>query len=373
MNCSLYIHIPFCKKKCAYCDFISYEKQEELIPGYIDALKKESKYISDLYKKPVIETVFIGGGTPTLLDEKAFSEIFSMIRRDYDTSKLSEVTVEANPGTVTKEKLEHLIKLGANRISIGAQSFRDNLLKGLGRIHNSIEITEAFHMARDAGFKNINLDLMFNLPGEKDGDWLYSLNEAIKLRPEHISTYNLQIEEGTPFFMREAGGELKLADDGVELKLYQQAISTLKENRYEHYEISNFARTGFECKHNITYWKMTDYIGLGAGAHSFIGGVRYASNEKLETYINNDIMSHRSSHKNTGKESMSEMMFLGLRMIKGLRIAEFKKMFGIDIQEIYGSEIEGLLASGMISVSKENILLTEKGLYLANEVFKEFL
>jgi len=373
MSYSLYLHVPFCKRKCDYCDFPSYAGKENLIPEYLEALKAELGYYSSVYDKPSIGTIYVGGGTPTLLSEDQISSLFEAIRKDFDVLPGSEITSEANPGTVTKEKLRALMNCGANRISLGAQTFNNDLLKKLGRIHLEHEITEAFGLIREAGFKNVNLDLIFALPGGSLKDWQGSLVKTVKLNPEHISTYNLQIEEGTPLYIEKLEGALLLPGEEDELKMYQIAIAFLNENGYRQYEISNFAREGFECAHNTAYWTMKEYIGIGAGAHSFINNTRTENTPFIEKYLSGDFSSIKTEHVNTKKESMQEMIFLGLRMMKGFNLNDFTGRFGIGFREIYKKEIEELTNDHLIEMAGKNVRLTEKGLFLANEVFKKFL
>jgi len=373
MSCSLYLHIPFCRKKCNYCDFPSYAGRENLIPEYIEALKSELGYYSSIYERPSITTVYVGGGTPTLLPEEAISSLFGSIRKDFNVRSDAEVTFEANPGTVTKEKLKALMNAGVNRISLGAQTFTDNLLKKLGRIHLEHEINEAYEMVRDAGFRNVNLDLIFALPGGNINDWQETLVKAVRLNPEHISTYNLQIEEGTPFYIDKLEGDLLMPEEEDELEMYKTAIAFLKENGYEHYEISNFARKGHESAHNKAYWTLQDYIGAGAGAHSFINNIRIENTPSLEKYLTKDFSNIKTEHVNTKKETMQEMIFLGLRLIKGFNLNDFTRRFGVGFREIYKKELAELTDDGMLEMDGKNVKLTEKGLFLANEVFKKFL
>ncbi len=373
MSYSLYIHIPFCRKKCDYCDFPSYAGRESLMPEYIEALKAEIGYYSSVYDRPTVKTIYVGGGTPTLLPEELISTLFESVRKDFDVPAGVETTFEANPGTVTKEKLKTLIGQGVNRISLGAQTFNNTLLKKLGRIHLEHEITEAYYLIREAGFKNVNIDLIFALPGESSGDWQGSLTKTVKLKPEHISTYNLQIEEGTPLYAEKLEGDLILPSEEKELEMYESAISYLEESGYVQYEISNFAREGFECAHNKAYWTLQDYIGVGAGAHSFMNNVRIENTPYLEKYLSKDFSGIKTEHVNTKKESMQEMVFLGLRLIKGFHLNDFTRRFGIGFREIYKKELAELIDEGLIEINVKNVRLTEKGLFLANEVFKKFL
>lgn len=328
MKYSLYVHIPFCKRKCNYCDFPSYAGKENYIPDYIEALKAEVGYISSLYDSPEISTIYVGGGTPTLLSDGNLQTIFDSLRKDFTIAKDAEITVEANPGTVTKEKLSAMFGAGVNRISLGAQTFNNRMLKKLGRIHLAHETRDAFALIREAGFKNVNIDLIFSLPGENLKDWKETLKQTLVLSPEHISTYNLQIEEGTPFYGEKLEGSLKMPSEELELEMYEYAISSLKDSGYHHYEISNFAKEGHECLHNIAYWTLKDYIGIGAGAHSYLNGSRIGNTPILEKYLSRDFAAIKTEHKNTKKENMQEMVFLGLRLIDGFNLNDFTGRFG---------------------------------------------
>jgi oxygen-independent coproporphyrinogen-3 oxidase len=373
MSYSLYVHIPFCKKKCNYCDFPSYAGKESLIPDYIEALKGESGYYSSIYEKPRIKTVFVGGGTPTLLSEADILNLFDTLRSDFSILPDAEITFEANPGTVTKEKLKALTSCGVNRISLGAQTFNNNLLKKLGRIHLEHEIIEAYVMIREAGFRNINIDLIFALPGESIKDWYETIKKAVDLKPEHISTYNLQVEEGTPLYLDKMEGSLNLPDEDSELKMFRASLTYLAVNGYRHYEISNFARSGFECRHNITYWTLEDYIGIGLGAHSYINGIRIENTVDMDKYLSKIFKEIKSEHVNTNKENMSEMIFLGLRLIEGLDLKNFAGRFGVSFRELYSKELDELISDKLLEITDKNARLTKKGLFLANEVFKIFL
>ena len=373
MSYSLYIHIPFCKKKCAYCDFPSYAGKEGLIPEYIEALKAEAGYYASLYERPKVKTIFFGGGTPTLLTEDQIADIFDALSTDFDIESGAEISVEANPGTVTRGKLKALKKAGANRISLGAQTFNNKLLKKIGRIHKEHEIAQAYDQIREADFTNVNLDLIFALPGESMDDWRDTLRKAVELKPEHISTYNLQLEEGTPLYAEKLDGSLILPNEEKELKMYEFAILYLSVNGFSQYEISNYSKSGFECKHNITYWTMQEYIGLGSGAHSYMNGTRIENTADIEKYLSKNIKEIKSEHFNSKKENMQEFIFLGLRLNRGLNLNDFTGRFGIGFRELYKKEIEELTNDGLLEIAGKTVKLTEKGLHLANEVFKAFL
>ena len=372
MTLSLYVHVPFCKKKCDYCDFVSYAGRESAIDDYLEALSVESAKVSADLQRHEVATVFIGGGTPTLLEPDRIEKAFKTLRSNFDFQSGAEITVEANPGTITRDKLKALRENGVNRISLGVQSLDDEMLKKLGRIHRSFEVISSVEMIREAGFRNLGLDLIFAIPGQSQKDWIRTLEGAVKLKPEHISTYNLQIEEGTPFHTEMTEGALRPQSEEAELDMYRTAISKLKEAGYSHYEISNFAKPGMESRHNIVYWKMGDYIGLGCGAHSYLNGTRIENSSDLSSYIKDPVGS-KHEHRNTKKENMQEFVFLGLRMMDGFDLEEFTGRFGISFREIYRRELEDLQNDGLLKVAGKKVRLTEKGLYIANEVFKAFL
>ncbi|MFC1560285.1 radical SAM family heme chaperone HemW, partial [Candidatus Margulisiibacteriota bacterium] len=351
----------------------SYAGREDLIPEYIEALKSEIGYMSSLMDKPVISTIYLGGGTPTLMDTEATQKLFDVIYSDFNVVKDAEISIESNPKTADKGKLKNLINCGVNRLSIGAQSFDNRILKKLGRIHLNHDITEIFELAREVGFRNINLDLMFAIPSQGMKDWMSSLESAISLKPEHISTYNLQIEEGTPFYEELQEGTIKPPEEELEYNMYKDCITLLLSKGYRQYEISNFAKKGFECKHNITYWTMQDYIGVGAGAHSFIQGIRSNNTPDLDKYLTKKFDEIKSDHKLSAKENMAEMVFLGLRMLEGLPLRRFLNKFKFNLLNVYSKEIEELKKEGLVTVDSKAIKLTLKGLFLANEVFKKFL
>ncbi|WP_291964989.1 radical SAM family heme chaperone HemW [Caloramator sp.] len=363
----LYIHIPFCKSKCYYCDFnsiVNTEYQDE----YIEALIREI----NLLEEKNFDTIFIGGGTPTILSIKNLEKLLSSLEKF--TPK--EFTIEANPGTLNLEKLNMLKKYGVNRLSIGLQSTDNKVLKKLGRIHTYEQFLINFKDAKSLGFKNINVDLMFNLPDQNVKEFIETLLNVIKLEPQHISCYSLIIEENTKFYNLYQNDELNLLDEEEERLLYHKMTSLLKENGYNQYEISNFAKIGYECRHNIIYWSDDEYIGVGAGAHSYINGIRYSNVKDIKKYIYN-IKNYGNAieEKNilTKEEHMAEFMFLGLRMNCGININKFKSKFNEDVMQVYGNEILDLIDKGLIEKYGENIRLTEKGRDLSNLVFVSFL
>lgn len=369
---SIYIHIPFCKSKCFYCDFLSFANKEELYEKYIKALILEIKQNSYKYKGYQIQTIFIGGGTPTLLEFKFIIKIIEALNLNYDIFKNAEITIEGNPGTIDYNKLKNLRAIGINRLSLGLQAWQNRLLNTLGRIYSCEEFIKEFYLARNAGFKNINIDLMFSLPEQNLNDFEQTLINVIKLNPEHISAYSLIIEEGTPFYNLYADNKLKLPDDNLDREMYYIAKKLLKQNGYIHYEISNFAQSGFESKHNIVYWKQKEYIGFGLGAHSYIDKLRFHNTCNIQKYISNQ-NKIEDIQKNDSFDEMSEFMFLGLRLIKGISISEFKVKFGIDINNIYNKQIDECKKLNLIEQKDDFLVLTSRGIDVSNIVFEKFL
>ncbi|GFR34524.1 radical SAM family heme chaperone HemW [Thermobrachium celere] len=363
----LYVHIPFCKSKCFYCDFNSIVN-DMLQDEYVDVLLKEIDSLSE----ENFDTIFIGGGTPTILSIKNLQKLLNKLSRFNPI----EYTIEANPGTLNKEKLILLKNYGINRLSLGLQSVDDKMLKKLGRIHKYEDFLKNYFDARDVGFTNINVDIMFNLPNQTKEEFMFNLYELIKINPEHISCYSLIIEEGTKFYEMHVKNELMLLDEEEERLIYHEINNVLKQNGYIQYEISNYAKKGYECKHNIIYWTDEEYIGVGAGAHSYYEGKRFNNISNVYEYINK-IKLYNSAVEEcinlTEAEHMSEFIFLGLRMNRGININQFKSKFNKDIMEIYSKEINELINNGLIEKVGENIRLTEKGRDLSNLVFVSFI
>ena len=370
----IYIHIPFCKQKCYYCDFVSYCNKDNLIEKYIQAVKKEIQ-LQEIIKE--IDTIYIGGGTPSYIDAKYIKEILEEIKTK-NISKEAEITIEVNPGTVTLDKLQEYKNCGINRLSIGLQSTQNNLLKTIGRIHNFEEFLETYKMARKVGFKNINVDLMLGLPNQKISDLKESLEKVLELKPEHISVYSLIVEENTPIADKIEKNELILPEEETERNMYWYVKNTLELNGFHHYEISNFAKKGFESKHNLNCWEQQEYIGIGTAAHSYVENVRYSNTENLEKYIdnieqgtpeNNKII-HEVQNENDKKK---EFMLLGLRKIDGIKISEFKKVFGDNPIYLFRNELKKLSDEELIEIDDDIIRLTNKGIDLANLVWEEFI
>ncbi|MDI6601691.1 MAG: radical SAM family heme chaperone HemW [Thermoanaerobacteraceae bacterium] len=374
MGPGLYVHIPFCKRKCLYCDFNSYPSKEYLIDNYIDAVLKEAVYYNGEVRN--ITTVFIGGGTPTVLSPGQLSRLINGIVYTFEIRDNVEITIEANPGTLDKEKLSVLRQAGVNRLSLGVQSMDDRLLKKLGRIHSVQDFVENFEEARYLGFDNINVDLMFGLPGQAMEDWTDTINKILTLNPEHISCYGLMIEEDTPYYKLYKKGELLLPDDDTEREMYWKAVKMLESHGYIHYEISNFAKRDYECRHNLKYWKDKQYIGLGAGAHSYYKGYRYANELFPEKYIEAIDSGNRAFVQKEyidKKSEMEEYVFMGLRLMEGIKIEDFENRFGVSPYNIYGESIDKLIKLGLIELQEDMIYLTERGIDLSNQVFMEFM
>lgn len=369
----IYVHIPFCKQKCSYCDFISYWDKNNLIEKYIEALKQEIKDNSEDVSKYESSTIYIGGGTPSYIESKYIGEILETIKQKYNISKNAEITIEVNPGTATKEKLRCYVEAGINRISIGLQSCNNNLLKMIGRIHTYEEFLNTYKLAREVGFKNINVDLMIGLPNQTLDDVKKSLEEISKLNPEHISVYSLIVEEGTPIERKIEKGEFKLPNEELERKEYWEVKKNLEGFGYKHYEISNFAKIGYESKHNLNCWEQKEYLGFGVAAHSYINKTRYSNTENIEKYINQEMRSYIVHEVQNDEDQKKEYMLLGLRKIEGIQISSFKNKFGCNPIMEFKNELNKLVQEKLIEIDLDQIKLTEKGIDLANIVWEEFI
>lgn len=367
----LYFHIPFCIKKCEYCDFLSGPATRTRQEDYIYALLREMKTISEKEKRSV-DTIFIGGGTPSVPDWDVMEKFLKGMREDFNVSPDAEITIEANPGTLTPEKLQLYRKYGINRISIGLQSPKDKELKILGRIHNYSQFLESYHMAREAGFSNINIDLMFAIPGQTCKGWLENLRTVAELGPEHISAYSLIIEEGTPFYKK----ELDLPDEDSEYIMYEDTGKILGEYGYHQYEISNYAKKGRRCRHNEGYWTRMDYLGLGLGAASLLGNRRFSNTDSMEEYLKNSGSPEkiRKNQENLSTyDEMAEFMFLGLRMTEGISVKRFQECFGVPIEKIYGKVIDGYKKQGLLIEKNGRIFLSRPGIHVSNTIMADFL
>lgn len=379
----LYIHIPFCVKKCDYCDFLSFSADEQTQRSYVAALQKELVFYGAKYKGRRITTIFIGGGTPSWLREESMQAVMETVYQNFAVDGDAEITIECNPGTITEHKFEVYRRIGINRLSIGLQSVHNEELKILGRIHTFEQFLKTYDMARKHGFSNINIDLMSSLPGQTPEIFCDSLYQVLKLKPEHISVYSLIIEKGTPFYelyrfdaVRQAAG-MQTESLPTEEEEYQTTKMTqhiLKEAGYHWYEISNFAKPGYECRHNIGYWKRVDYLGVGLGASSLIDNVRYSNTRDLYTYLSVPADSlHETAAQITRNEQMEEFMFLGLRMRDGFYRDEFTQAFGIPIEAVYGDALNHLQQEELLLKREGRIYLTDKGMDLNNYVVAQFM
>ena len=410
MAFSLYVHIPFCLKRCIYCDFVSGIYDPEKERAYLQAIKKDILNIPD---NTPITSLYIGGGTPTVLSADTLSDLITCIFKQLSFVKNYEATIEANPGTLGKEKLSAIFSSGINRISIGIQSFNDDELNLLGRLHSSHDAEQAVYLAMDAGFENIGIDLIYGVPGQSIESWKKTLEKAVNLKPKHISTYELTVEKGTllyeyiaknpplsPFFkggnsspllrgdygvcsplwQRGARGDLSikanLPDEEKIIEMYNYTIDYLESEGFVHYEISNFALPDYFCRHNLNYWDRGEYYGVGLGAHSFIKGKRFHNTAILDDYINlisEDKSPVKETEEITKDKAMSEAIFLGLRKTTGINLKTFYQTQGRDILTVYHKEIKELQEAGLIELMGDNIRLSRKGLLLSNEVFIRFM
>ncbi|MGB6606622.1 MAG: radical SAM family heme chaperone HemW [Atribacterota bacterium] len=377
MELGLYLHFPYCISKCPYCDFNSYQlKEDNQISSYISALYQEIAAYSQKLKKSNIKTIYLGGGTPTILSGTHIFNILEFCKENFMVDKDAEITIEANPGTVDGEKIKLLIDSGINRLSLGAQSFNNRFLKKLGRIHNTQEIIDSYYSAREAGFKNINIDIMFALPDQTTEDLQVTLKKAVSLKSDHLSLYNLTIKPGTEYHNKYKRGKLKLLTEDEEFDMYNWAINYLEDNGFEHYEIANFAHPHKRSEHNLIYWQNKPYLGVGAGAYSFIRGYRYMNYEEPARYIK-EVTSGKSPIDNGEKLSlrkrMIETIILGLRTKDGVIYKKFKKRFKVDINNTFHKQIKKLVNLGLLQRDDNRIKLTRKGIFLADTVFREFV
>ena len=375
----LYIHIPFCVKKCAYCDFLSGPACEETIDRYVDALIGEIRQYELMAQFQNVVTIFFGGGTPSILSGEQMKRIFAALREVFHISKKAEITMEANPGTVTKEKLEAYKEAGINRISFGLQSVNNEELKQLGRIHTFEQFLESYRLAREAGFDNINVDLISAIPKQTVKSWEHTLKTIIDLKPEHISAYSLIIEEGTPFYdLYKEGGEKEedLPSEEEERLIYEKTEEWLKEAGYHRYEISNYSKEGYECRHNLGYWDRKPYLGIGLGSSSFFTHYRYCNTSDLECYLahSKELPVIQTGKEDlTEEEQMEEFVFLGLRKTKGVSFAKFYKDFGKTFDDCYGENKRRLEDQGLLEEEGDLLRLTKKGIDISNYVFAELL
>ena len=370
----IYIHIPFCKQKCYYCDFISFTQKEELQERYIRAILQEIENFLKENQELEIRTIYIGGGTPSSINSQYIEKILQLFAPYHP----EEVTIEVNPGTVNREKLQTYKKAGVNRLSIGLQSSENRLLKKIGRIHSFEDFLTTYHLAKEIGFSNINVDFMIGLPEQNIADIKNTLEKVVKLEPKHISVYSLIIEENTKIAQMLEKGEIKLPEEEEERNMYWYVKNFLELQGYHHYEISNFAKKGYESKHNLDCWEQKEYVGFGLAAHSYMNKIRYSNTETLENYIQNCEEGNFQKNKiiqEKQNEFMQEQeyMMLGLRKIDGISIQSFKNKFGENPIFVFRKELNQLVEEKLIMVTENHIKLTHKGLDLANLVWEEFV
>ena len=372
----LYLHIPYCLHKCGYCDFNSHPENREESAIYVSALLSEIEHYAPQLAGKTVPTVFCGGGTPTLLPPASLDKILGKVKDHYNLSRDCEITIEANPATVKQETLEQIRLSGFNRISIGVQSFDADELKLLERVHSVKDIHTTLHRARLAGFGNLSLDLMFGLPGQSPEKWKSHLRQALEKKPDHISAYSLTIEPATSFFKLQERGLLSLPPEEIQLKMFQATIEILPSAGYYQYEISNFARPGFESRHNLNYWDNGEYLGLGAGASSYLNGERF-KNTNLPSRYTREVQAGGAAVESTEKldllHAMGETIMLGLRRLKGIPIEEFENRFQISFQKVYGKVIDPLLEEGLITLNQNRMALSREGIFLADSVILNFL
>ena len=377
---SAYVHIPFCVRKCPYCDFTSFEKMSDHKGPYLRALFREVELTSVQSPGGPLSTVYFGGGTPSLLTPEEGGSILGKIGDSFGIESSAEITIEANPGTVTASSLRGYRNAGFNRISIGVQSFSNRVLRGLGRIHTAEEADRAVRMSAEEGFSNISCDLMLGVPEQTLTDIVHSVRHLIDLSVPHISCYSLSLEDGTLFFEKYSGRPDQLPSDEEEREMYHTVRRLLADAGYRHYEISNFALTGFESRHNTVYWDALPYYGFGCGAHSYIDGARIGNTVSLKRYIEvltadtTDLKGIQSETERIDREAeMREVMLLGFRKLSGISTADFQTRFGIDPEQIFGHELEALLQGGRIEKADGRWFLSEKGLDFGNDVFRSFV
>ena len=371
---ALYVHIPFCRRKCRYCSFVSYEGREADIPAYVNAIKKE---IANHAGGECVDSIYFGGGTPSLLSTGQIGEILEAARSHFTIDPAAEISIEANPGTVDEDYLTGIRRLGVNRLSLGVQSLRDDELKLLGRIHTAAQAEEAMSLARKSGFDNVNLDFIYGLPGQSLADWQVTLEKALALAPEHLSLYALTLEPGTPLWQAVEQKQLPAIDPDLAADQYELAEDMLAAGGYRHYEISNWARPGRECRHNLVYWRNLPYWGVGVAAHSCLDGHRYANTSSLDEYLaafsRGALPEKQLDEKISPELWLAETVILGLRLGEGVSVAKISGQSGIDFQERYRRPVREMADLGLLEYSGGNIKLTRRGRLLSNEVFWRFL
>lgn len=376
MKVGLYIHIPFCQQKCLYCDFPSHANLTNLYQPYVAALCREISGLGGVLSGCIVDTIYIGGGTPTVLSVNCLSQILEQVHDSFSIEKTAEISIEANPGTVDFGKLLALRAAGVNRISFGVQTFEESLLLSIGRIHSATQGVEVVKMAQQAGFVNVNIDLMYGLPGQTTQQLSDSILQAVELDVSHISVYGLKVEDGTPFAIMQQQGALHLPDEDTDEAMYELTTQLLPQKGLARYEISNFAKIGYECHHNLKYWQYQPYIGIGAAAHSFWQKERLANMTDVAAYIRAieqgllPIAEREIPERST---AMAEYVFLALRTVQGMSVQKFNDYFNADFFTYYGDAIARLTGKSLILTTKDRIFLTEIGMKYGNVVFRAFL
>ncbi len=372
----LYLHIPYCLHKCGYCDFNSHPENQAEAEVYISALLAEIDHYAVKLKEKKVPTVFFGGGTPTILPPDHLDKILGRVKNRFDLTQNCEISIEANPATVECETLEQIRLSGFNRISIGVQSFDAEELKLLERVHNQEEIHTTVDRARQAGFNNLSLDLMFSLPGQSPEKWKSHLQQAVNKKPDHLSAYGLTIEPATSFFKLQERGLLQLPHEDIQLEMLETTIGFLQSAGYEHYEISNYAKPGYECQHNLNYWNNGEYLGLGAGASSYLNGERFKNINLPSRYIR-EVQVGGTAVESTERleplHAMGETIMLGLRQLKGISIENFENRFQVSFNTVYGKVLAPLLEERLITLNQNRMALSRKGLFIADSVILKFL
>lgn len=363
----LYIHIPFCKRKCEYCDFVSFADRCHRTGDYLTALQKEM----NSYRGETVDTIFIGGGTPSILSSTEITRLTEMIKDNFSIAPNAEYTIEINPGTVDRDKMEAMFRGGVNRVSVGVQSFCDYELKAIGRIHNAETAIATVNALNEMGFRNISIDLMMSLPYQTEESFKENLRIAMTLPINHISIYSLIIEEDTLIYNKYKSGEYREPDDDMDRLLYKYTKQYLKEHGFNRYEISNYAKSGYESRHNLKYWNCDEYIGIGLNAHSYVDGVRYYNTADFEEYIAGNF--REDGDELSREDKMGEFMILGLRKTEGISIKEFESLFCENIKTVYGETIDKFINLGALKMTGERVYLTDYGMDISNAVMCEFL
>lgn len=378
----LYVHIPFCVRKCYYCDFLSMPADDSLRRHYVDRLMEEIRQNAPACSQYRVSSVFFGGGTPSVLPGVQITEIMEALQQNFNIQPDAEITLECNPGTLTRQKLAFYKMAGINRLSLGLQSANNWELQKIGRIHTFQEFLESFDLARKAGFSNINVDIMSALPEQTSQDWLFTLKKVVEVRPEHISAYSLIVEEGTLFYEQYGEDELRrqrgevpwyLPAEETERQMYELTREVLADKGYLRYEISNYAQPGRECRHNIGYWQLTPYLGLGLGSSSYMEQARYSNTRNLEEYLEGKFCDLAAVFPLSKSQQMEEFMFLGLRMTAGIERKRFQEIFGVELESVYGNVLRKLGQQGLLNQSGGRVMLTEEGISVSNYVLSEFL